>query len=74
MLHAAEGFFSTTLERGVSRPPNSQVAARVFLGMFTVVGFEQESMGDSLVSRDEMARGLTDIFLPGVLPASPSHV
>ncbi len=72
MIHVAEDFFRTAIERGVYRKINPRVAARVFLGMFTIAGFSQETLSPlNILSRDEMARGLTDIFLHGVL-ASPA--
>ncbi|WP_218081690.1 TetR/AcrR family transcriptional regulator [Anthocerotibacter panamensis] len=70
MLRVAEDFFRTAMDRGVYRPMNPKVVARVFLGMFTIAGFSHESVGldrSSFLERDEMARGLTDIFLHGVL-------
>lgn len=49
---------------------NPRMVARVFLGMFTVAGFSQETLGDgaaSAQSMKELAECLTDIFLNGVL-------
>ncbi len=70
MIDVAEAFFQTAMDRGVYRPMNPRMIARVFLGMFTVAGFSQETLGDdagSAGSMRELAECLTDIFLNGVL-------
>ena len=70
MIDVAEAFFQTAIDRGVYRPINPRMVARVFLGMFTVAGFSQETLGDkdnSAQSMKELAECLTDIFLNGVL-------
>jgi AcrR family transcriptional regulator len=70
MIDVAEAFFQTAMDRGVYRPMNARMVARVFLGMFTVAGFSQETLGDtpgSAQSMKELAECLTDIFLNGVL-------
>jgi AcrR family transcriptional regulator len=70
MIDVAEAFFQTAMDRGVYRPMNARMVARVFLGMFTVAGFSQETLGDtagSVQSMKELAECLTDIFLNGVL-------
>jgi AcrR family transcriptional regulator len=70
MIDVAEAFFQTAMDRGVYRPMNPRMVARVFLGMFTVAGFSQETLGDdggSANSMRELAECLTDIFLNGVL-------
>ena len=46
MIDVAEAFFQTAMDRGVYRPMNPRMVARVFLGMFTVAGFSQETLGD----------------------------
>ena len=70
MIDVAEAFFQTAMDRGIYRPMNPRMVARVFLGMFTVAGFSQETLGDEAGSTDsmrELAECLTDIFLNGVL-------
>jgi AcrR family transcriptional regulator len=70
MIDVAEAFFQTAMDRGIYRPMNPRMVARVFLGMFTVAGFSQETLGDeagSASSMRELAECLTDIFLNGVL-------
>jgi len=70
MIDVAEAFFQTAMDRGVYRPMNPRMVARVFLGMFTVAGFSQETLGDEAGSPNsmrELAECLTDIFLNGVM-------
>jgi AcrR family transcriptional regulator len=70
MIDVAEAFFQTAMDRGIYRPMNPRMVARVFLGMFTVAGFSQETLGDEASSPNsmrELAECLTDIFLNGVL-------
>jgi AcrR family transcriptional regulator len=70
MIDVAEAFFQTAMDRGIYRTMNPRMVARVFLGMFTVAGFSQETLGDqagSANSMRELAECLTDIFLNGVL-------
>jgi len=70
MIDVAEAFFQTAIDRGIYRPLNPRVLARIFLGMFTVAGFSQETLGDensSTESMRELAEGLSDVFLHGVL-------
>jgi AcrR family transcriptional regulator len=70
MIDVAEAFFQTAMDRGVYRPMNPRMVARIFLGMFTIAGFSQETLGDeagSVKSMQELAECLTDIFLNGVL-------
>ncbi|MGB6014438.1 MAG: TetR/AcrR family transcriptional regulator [Nodosilinea sp.] len=70
MIDVAEAFFQTAMDRGVYRPMNARMVARVFLGMFTVAGFSQDTLGDEAASPQSMkdlAECLTDIFLNGVL-------
>jgi hypothetical protein len=76
MIDVAEAFFQTAMDRGVYRPMNARMVARVFLGMFTVAGFSQETLGDtagSAQSMKELAECLTDIFLNGVLATGDIH-
>ena len=70
MTDVAEAFFQTAIDRGVYRPLNAKVVAQVFLGMFVIAGFSH----DTIISSDsnhqemrEMAEGLADIFLNGVM-------
>ncbi|MGF1493237.1 MAG: TetR/AcrR family transcriptional regulator [Microcoleaceae cyanobacterium] len=73
MTDVAEAFFETAIDKGIYRKMNSRVVARVFLGMFAVAGFSYDTLlepGASPGDMREMAEGLADIFLHGVL--SPS--
>jgi AcrR family transcriptional regulator len=70
MTDVAEAFFETAMERGVYRPMNPRVVARIFLGMFAISGFSETTLGDEADSpkaMQELAEGLADIFLNGVL-------
>jgi AcrR family transcriptional regulator len=70
MTDVAEAFFQTAMDQGIYRPMNPKLVARVFLGMFAVAGFSQDTiMGpeSSPAEMKEMAEGLADIFLNGVL-------
>jgi len=73
MTDVAEAFFQTAMDRGIYRPMNPRMVAKVFLGMFMVAGFSE----DTLMSKEaspgqmkEMAEGIADIFLNGVLVKS----
>jgi AcrR family transcriptional regulator len=70
MTDVAEAFFQTAIDRGIYRPLNAKVIAQVFLGMFVIAGFSH----DTIISPDsnhqemlEVAEGLGDIFLNGVM-------
>ncbi|WP_164929250.1 TetR/AcrR family transcriptional regulator [Gloeobacter violaceus] len=72
MLDVAEDFFQTAMDRGAYRPMNPKVVARVFLGMFTIAGFSDQTMSGGgsigqILEMDEMVRGISDIFLHGVV-------
>jgi AcrR family transcriptional regulator len=70
MTDVAEAFFQTAIDRGVYRPLNPRVVAQVFLGMFVIAGFSHDTILDPHVNHQEvreMAEGLADIFLNGVL-------
>jgi hypothetical protein len=70
MTDVAEVFFATAIERGIYRPMNPKIVAHVFLGMFAIAGFSQNTLlepGPSLQGLQEMSEGLADIFLHGVL-------
>lgn len=70
MLTVAEAFFQTAIDRGIYRPLNPRVIAKVFLGMFMVAGFSEVTLfapEESIQDLREMAEGMSDIFLNGVL-------
>ncbi|WP_449420429.1 TetR/AcrR family transcriptional regulator [Phormidium nigroviride] len=70
MTDVAEAFFQTAMDRGVYRQMNPKIVAQVFLGMFAIAGFSQDTLlepGASPQAIQEMAEGLADIFLNGVL-------
>jgi len=70
MLSVAEAFFQTAMDRGVYRPMDPKVVARVFLGMFAISGFSQTTILEPQASPQAikaMAEGITEIFLRGVL-------
>lgn len=71
MTDVAEAFFQTAMDRGIYRKTNPRIVAQVFLGMFAVAGFSHETIiepGASPQAIQEMAEGIADIFLHGVLP------
>jgi len=70
MTDVAEAFFQTAMDQGIYRPMNPRIVAQVFLGMFTVAGFSQNTIMEKTSSpteMKEMAEGIADIFLNGVL-------
>jgi len=70
MTHVAEGFFETAIARGIYRPMNPKIVALVFLGMFAIAGFSHGTIMEPSASPQalqEMAEGIADIFLRGVL-------
>jgi AcrR family transcriptional regulator len=70
MTDVAEAFFQTAMDQGIYRPMNPKTVARVFLGMFAVAGFSQSTVmapGEAATEMQDMAEGLADIFLHGVL-------
>jgi AcrR family transcriptional regulator len=70
MTDVAEVFFQTAMEKGIYRPMNPRIVAQVFLGMFAIAGFSNETIVDPQASPQaiqEMAEGIADIFLNGVL-------
>jgi AcrR family transcriptional regulator len=76
MTDVAEAFFQTAMDQGIYRQMNPRVVAQVFLGMFTIAGFSQDSIipdGASPQAFIEMAEGMADIFLNGVLNPEPTH-
>lgn len=73
MTHVAEGFFQTAMDKGIYRPMNPKLVAQVFLGMFVVAGFSHNTLMEPDASPQvmkEMAEGLAEIFLNGVLVKS----
>ncbi|GAB4235949.1 MAG: TetR/AcrR family transcriptional regulator [Elainellaceae cyanobacterium] len=73
MTDVAEAFFETAMEQGIYRPMNPRVVAQVFLGMFTIAGFSRSTIMPESASQKamlEMAEGMADIFLNGVLAPS----
>jgi AcrR family transcriptional regulator len=70
MTDVAEAFFQTAMDQGIYRQMEPKMVARVFLGMFAVAGFSQSTImepGAAASEMQEMAEGLADIFLNGVL-------
>lgn len=70
MSDVAEAFFQTAMDRGIYRQTNAKLVAKVFLGMFAVAGFSNNTLMQADASPQEMkemAEGLADIFLNGVL-------
>lgn len=70
MTDVAEAFFQTAMEKGIYRKMNPKIVAQVFLGMFTIAGFSDKTIIDPKASPkqlEEMAEGIADIFLNGVL-------
>ncbi|MCZ8038249.1 MAG: TetR/AcrR family transcriptional regulator [Microcystis sp. LE17-20A] len=70
MTDVAEAFFQTAIDRGIYRPMNPKIVAQVFLGMFAIAGFSSETILDANASPfalQEMAEGIAEIFLNGVL-------
>ncbi|NEU72999.1 TetR/AcrR family transcriptional regulator [Hassallia byssoidea VB512170] len=70
MSSVAEAFFQTAMDRGIYRQTNAKLVAKVFLGMFAVAGFSNNTLMQPDASPEEMkemAEGLADIFLNGVL-------
>ncbi len=70
MTDVTEAFIQTGMDRGVYRNMDPKLVARVFLGLFTIAGFSNDTLLDGDASpkaTKEMAEGLADIFLNGVL-------
>ncbi len=70
MTDVAEAFFETAMERGIYRPMNPKIVAQVFLGMIAIAGFSEQTILEPDASPQaiqEMAEGIADIFLNGVL-------
>jgi AcrR family transcriptional regulator len=70
MTDVAEVFFQTAMEKGIYRPMNPRIVAQVFLGMFAIAGFSNQTIVAPQASPQaiqEIAEGIADIFLNGVL-------
>jgi AcrR family transcriptional regulator len=70
MTNVAEAFFETAMEKGVYRKMNPRIVAQVFVGMFAIAGFSHNTIMEPQASPQEMkemAEGIADIFLHGVL-------
>ena len=70
MTDVAEAFFETAMSKGIYRQINPKIVAQVFLGMFAIAGFSRETIiapEASPKAMQEMAEGIADIFLHGVL-------
>ena len=70
MTDVAEAFFETAMSKGIYREMSPKIVAQVFLGMFAIAGFSTETIIDPEASpkaKQEMAEGIADIFLHGVL-------
>lgn len=70
MTDVAEAFFQTAMDKGIYRPMNPRIVAQVFVGMFAIAGFSHDTImepGASPQTVKEMAEGIADIFLHGVL-------
>ncbi len=70
MTDVTEAFFSTAMDKGVYRRMNPRIVSQVFLGMFAIAGFSDRTIINpdaSPQALQEMAEGIADIFLNGVL-------
>lgn len=70
MTDVAEAFFQTAMDKGIYRQTDAKLVAKVFLGMFAIAGFSNNTViapDASPQEMQQMAEGLADIFLNGVL-------
>lgn len=70
MTDVAEAFFETAMDKGIYRRMNARVVAQVFVGMFAIAGFSHNTIMQPEASPQDMkdmAEGIADIFLNGVL-------
>lgn len=70
MTDVAEAFFETAMDQGIYRRMNPRIVAQIFLGMFNIAGFSRDTVtpvDSSPQAMLEMAEGMADIFLNGVL-------
>ena len=75
MTDVAEAFFETAMSKGIYRQMNPKIVAKVFLGIFAIAGFSDDTIIDPNASpqaMQEMAEGISDIFLRGVLNTDSS--
>ncbi|MEA5571631.1 TetR/AcrR family transcriptional regulator [Calothrix sp. UHCC 0171] len=73
MTNVAEAFFQEAMDKGIYRQMDAKLVAKIFLGMFAIAGFSNETITSPDASPQElqaMAEGLADIFLNGVLVKS----
>ncbi|BAZ39834.1 TetR family transcriptional regulator [Calothrix sp. NIES-4101] len=73
MTDVAEAFFQEAMDKGIYRQMDAKLVAKIFLGMFAIAGFSNETITSPDASPQElqaMAEGLADIFLNGVLVKS----
>lgn len=73
MTNVAEAFFQTAMDKGIYRRSNPRIVAQVFLGMFAIAGFSNQTIIEPEASPEalqEMAEGIADIFLHGVLASN----
>lgn len=70
MTDVGEAFFQTAMDKGIYRQMDAKLVAKVFLGMFAIAGFSNNTIIEPDASPQQMqlmAEGLADIFLNGVL-------
>ena len=70
MTNVAEAFFETAMEKGIYRKMNPRIVAQVFVGLVAIAGFSHNTIMEPQASPQvmkEMAEGIADIFLNGVL-------
>ena len=70
MTDVVEAFIQTGIDRGIYRSLDPQRVARVFLGMFMIAGFSQETLMAPQTPpqlQKGMAETLAEIFLHGIL-------
>jgi AcrR family transcriptional regulator len=70
MTDVGEAFFQSAMDKGIYRRMDAKLVAKVFIGMFAVAGFSNNTLIEPDASPQEMqqmAEGLADIFLNGVL-------
>jgi AcrR family transcriptional regulator len=70
MTDVAEAFFQTAMDKGIYRQMDAKLVAKVFLGMFAIAGFSHNTLMEPDAPPQQiqqMAEGLADIFLNGVL-------
>ena len=60
MSDVAEAFFETAMEKGVYRKRNPKIVAEVFLGMFAVAGFSQNTIMNQNASASKCRKWLKD--------------